>query len=79
MWRALNLWKNLEILHPNKHDEYLVTLYYPRITTSGKWYNKEQHFLDKDNQKMNVIAWDYMPKPFMFEYEKISQFVEDYL
>jgi len=66
------MWKDLEVVHPVKHDEYLVTLYYPRISTSAKWYNKEQQFLDSNNNKLSVIAWDYMPKPFLFEYEKIA-------
>lgn len=70
------MWKNLEIIHPNKHDEYLVTLYYPRVCTTGKWYNKEQHFLDENSKKMNVIAWDYMPKPFQFDYELLEYEVE---
>ena len=71
------MWKDLEFMHPVKYDTYLVTLYYPRMVTVAKWYNKEQHFLDDSKKKMNVIAWDYFPKPYLFEYERL-QYEEDF-
>lgn len=62
-------WYILDYYKPKKHDLYIVTQYFPRISTYAWWFNKEQCFKDSNNQKINVVAWRYMPKPFYHTYE----------